>query len=152
MLSGERAAPNSASPQQTGHIDPTTHQKSWRSAWRTLRREAGLAGFRFHDLRHHAITELAESGASDQTIMSIAGHVSRETLEHCSHIRLEAKRRAVEVLSQKGRSGSNVTNHVTNGVPRGTEETVSPRKNWSGREDLNLRPPGPEEPNEVLSH
>jgi hypothetical protein len=25
-------------------------------------------------------------------------------------------------------------------------------KNWSGREDLNLRPPGPEEANEVLSH
>jgi integrase len=73
---------------------------------RTLRRKAGLAGFQFHDLRHHAITELAESGASDQTIMSIAGHVSREMLERYSHIRLEAKRRAVEVLSQKAKSGS----------------------------------------------
>jgi hypothetical protein len=30
--------------------------------------------------------------------MSIAGHVSREMLEHYSHIRLEAKRRAVESL------------------------------------------------------
>jgi integrase len=77
-----------------------------------------LADFRFHDLRHHAITELAESGASDQTIMAIAGHVSREMLEHYSHIRLEAKRRAVEVLSGKGRLGSNVTNHVTNGYRR----------------------------------
>jgi integrase len=126
------------------HFDPTTPQKSWRSAWRTLRREAGLAGFRFHDVRHHAITELAESGASDQTIMAIAGHVSREMLEHYSHIRLEAKRRAVEVLSQKGRSRSNVTNHVTNVVNGNTAETASPRKKWSGREDLNLRPPGPE--------
>jgi hypothetical protein len=76
--------------------------------------------------------------------MAIAGHVSREMLEHYSHIRLEAKRRAVEVLSQKGRSGSNVTNHVTNEVNGNTAETASPRKNWSGREDLNLRPPGPE--------
>jgi hypothetical protein len=67
---------------EKGHIDPRTPRKSWRSAWRTLRREAGLAGFRFHDLRHHAITELAESGASDQTIMAIAEHVSREMLEH----------------------------------------------------------------------
>jgi hypothetical protein len=33
-----------------------------------------LAGLRFHDLRHHAITELAESQASDATVMSIAGH------------------------------------------------------------------------------
>jgi integrase len=38
---------------------------------------AGLPGFRFHDLRHCAITSLAESGASDSTIMAIAGHVSR---------------------------------------------------------------------------
>ena len=30
--------------------------------------------------------------------MSIAGHVSRQMLSHYSHIRTEAKRRAVEVL------------------------------------------------------
>jgi hypothetical protein len=49
-------------------------------------------------MRHHAITRLAESQASEQTIMSLAGHVSREMLEHYSHIRMEAKRRAVESL------------------------------------------------------
>ena len=50
-------------------------------------------------MRHTAITNLAESQNSDQTIMSIAGHVSRQMLEHYSHIRMEAKRRAVEALS-----------------------------------------------------
>jgi len=129
---------------ENGHIDPTVSQRSWRSAWRTLRKEAGLAGFRFHDLRHHAITELAESGASDQTIMAIAGHVSRQMLEHYSHIRLDAKRQAVKMLSQNGKSGGYVTNHVTNGVNGDTEESGTPTKDWSGREDLNLRPPGPE--------
>jgi hypothetical protein len=54
----------------------------------------------FHDLRHHAIAELAESGASDQTIMSIAGHVSRKMLERYSHIRMDAKRKALEALSK----------------------------------------------------
>jgi integrase len=59
-----------------------------------MTKEAGLEGLRPHDLRHHAITKLAESSeASEQTIMSIAGHVSREMLEHYSHIRQEAKRR-----------------------------------------------------------
>jgi len=57
-----------------------------------------LAGLRFHDLRHHAVTELAELGLTDQTIMSIAGHVSREMLNHYSHIRLTAKRRSLEAL------------------------------------------------------
>jgi hypothetical protein len=45
------------------------------------------------------LTKLAESSeASEQTIMAIAGHVSREMLEHYSHVRQEAKRRAVESL------------------------------------------------------
>ncbi len=61
-----------------------------------------LAGLRFHDLRHHAITELAESQeASDSTIMALAGHVSRKMLEHYSHVRQDAKRDAVNLLSAK---------------------------------------------------
>jgi integrase len=43
-----------------GHIDPTKRMKSWRSAWRTMTKAAAISGFRFHDVRHHAITELAE--------------------------------------------------------------------------------------------
>ena len=64
-------------------------------------KQAGLPGLRFHDLRHHAITELAESSASDQTIMAIAGHVSPKMLAHYSHVRLEAKRQALTALSKK---------------------------------------------------
>jgi integrase len=83
---------------ENGHIDPTRPTKGWRTAWRSLTKKAGLKGLRFHDLRHHCITELAELGLSDQTIMSIAGHVSREMLDHYSHIRLAAKRKALEAL------------------------------------------------------
>jgi hypothetical protein len=54
-----------------------------------IRNAAGLPGLRFHDLRHQAITELAESQASDQTIMSVAGHVSpRRTLDQQALVRL----------------------------------------------------------------
>jgi integrase len=59
---------------------------------------APFIGLRFHDLRHLAITKLAESEASDQTIMSIAGHMDRSMLEHYSHIRAAAKRKAVEAI------------------------------------------------------
>ena len=81
--------------------DPTKPMSTWRTAWRKLTKEAGLAGLRFHDLRHHAITELAESSASDQVIMAIAGHVSPKMLAHYSHVRLEAKRKALDALSKK---------------------------------------------------
>jgi hypothetical protein len=38
----------------------------------------------------------AESQASDMTIMAIAGHVSRKTLEHYSRIRTDAKWAALD--------------------------------------------------------
>lgn len=106
-------------------IDPTKPQKSWRTAWRSLVKEtakracneaAKLAmeagrdieearkrasepfrGFRFHDLRHQAITEMAEAGAPDATIMAVAGHLDRAMMEHYSHVRMAAKR---DVLSK----------------------------------------------------
>jgi integrase len=40
-------------------FDPTRGIGSWKKAWRKLSEKAGLKGLRFHDLRHHAITELA---------------------------------------------------------------------------------------------
>jgi len=129
---------------ENGKIDPAHAQRSWRSAWRSLRKAAGLPRLRFHDLRHHAITELSESQASDSTIMSIAGHVSREMLEHYSHVRLDAKRHAVDALSSVSKGKSYVTNHVTNGLEERQDPLASSTKDWSGREDLNLRPPGPE--------
>jgi len=93
------------------------HLHSWRSAWRTLTKKAGLPGFRFHDLRHCAITQLAENGASDSTIMAIAGHVSRRMLERYSHVRMEAKRTALEALATSTKTAGYDTNHDTNAQP-----------------------------------
>ena len=66
------------------------------SAWK--RAAAPLRGLRFHDLRHQAITEMAEAGASDATLMAVAGHMSRRMLEHYSHVRMAAKRTALDKL------------------------------------------------------
>src|ERR1022692_1231900 len=80
--------------------DPTRPVTSLKTAWRNLRKKANVTG-RWHDNRHTLITDLAESGASDQTIMDIAGHVSKQMLKHYSHIRMEAKRTALESIVQK---------------------------------------------------
>lgn len=82
----------------TERIDPSRPIKSWRSAWRAALKRAGLQ-IRFHDLRHTCVTKLAEGQASEQTLMAIAGHVSRKMLEHYSHIRMEAKRRALDAIA-----------------------------------------------------
>jgi integrase len=80
-------------------VDLTQPTKGWRTAWRTALKRAGFQ-CRFHDLRVTCITKLAESQASDQTILSIAGHVSRKMLEHYSRIRVEAKRAALDAIAQ----------------------------------------------------
>jgi len=51
--------------------------------------------------------------------MSIAGHVSRRMSERCSHVRLEAKRKALEVLAVSSKAAGYDTNHGTNAHPAG---------------------------------
>jgi integrase len=86
-------------------FDPLRPTKGWRTAWRHALKRAGFH-CRFHDLRVTCITKLSESQASDQTIMSIAGHVSRRMLEHYSRIRIEAKRTALNAIAGPVLEGS----------------------------------------------
>ena len=58
---------------------------------------------RWHDLRHTAISRMAEGQASDASIMAISGHLSRKMLEKYSHVRNEAKRDAIQALENVAR-------------------------------------------------
>jgi integrase len=155
--------------------DPTKPMRTWRTAWRGLTRAiecpscgelqkpgkvcpkchadihgitSPLAGLRFHDMRHHCITELAEGQGSDETIMSIAGHVSRKMLSHYSHIRMAAKRRAVDALATGTFGDGSVTNHVTKS-PTDASMTEQVFKNVGGRQGI--RTPDPRVANAMLS-
>ena len=46
--------------------------------------------------------------------MAIAGHVSRRMLERYSHVRMEAKRTALEALAVSTKTAGYDTNHDTN--------------------------------------
>ena len=81
--------------------DATKPMVTLKTSWAKVKKDAGVTG-RWHDNRHTFITDLAESGqASDETIRDMAGHVSKQMLKHYSHIRMEAKRRAVDSLIRK---------------------------------------------------
>ena len=80
--------------------DPTRPVTSLKTAWTKVRNKANVVG-RWHDKRHTLVTELAESGAGDEVIMSIAGHVSRAMLSRYSHVRMEAKRRALDEIATR---------------------------------------------------
>ena len=83
-----------------------------------MRTNAQVKG-RWHDNRHTLITDLAESGAGDQTIMDIAGHVSKQMLKHYSHIRMEAKRQRLESIVNRrpAKAGIPTRKSQTAGVP-----------------------------------
>ena len=83
--------------------DPTRPITSFKTAWIKVRKKAGVKG-RWHDNRHTLVTELSESGAGDEVIMSIAGHVSRAMLSRYSHVRMEAKRRALDEIAARQRT------------------------------------------------
>jgi integrase len=83
--------------------DPTRPITSFKTAWIKVRKKAGVKG-RWHDNRHTLVTELSESGAGDEVIMSIAGHVSRAMLSRYSHVRMEAKRRALDEIAARQRA------------------------------------------------
>ncbi|MFZ0660858.1 MAG: site-specific integrase, partial [Candidatus Binataceae bacterium] len=79
---------------------------SWKKAWRVCCVTAGVR-YRWHDLRHTFVTRLAERPeVSEQTIMSLAGHVSRSMLARYSHIRSQAKQAAITALEQAGETAA----------------------------------------------
>jgi integrase len=96
--------PFSSRVKPTDATRPTTTVKT---AWEAVRKAAGVA-CRFHDLRHTTLTKLAEAGVPESTMLALAGHMSRAMLERYSHIRLKAKREAVDTLKLADRGQSHV--------------------------------------------
>ena len=78
--------------------DPTRPTTTLKTAWDSIRADSGVS-CRLHDLRHTAVTKLAEAGTPESTMLSLVGHMSRAMLERYSHIRMAAKRTAVESLA-----------------------------------------------------
>jgi len=77
--------------------DPTRQSVELKTAWDSIRKAADV-NCRWHDLRHTVCTKMAEAGVPESTMLAIMGHMSRAMLERYSHIRMVAKREAVESL------------------------------------------------------
>ncbi|HUA33194.1 MAG TPA: site-specific integrase [Candidatus Binataceae bacterium] len=79
-------------------VDLNASIGSWRRSWRSVNTKA-QTNYRWHDLRHTFVSRLAENpNVSEQTIMSLAGHVSKQMLARYSHIRQAAKADAIAAL------------------------------------------------------
>jgi integrase len=57
--------------------------------WQAIKKKQGLKDFRFHDLRHEAVSRFVEAGFSDQEVSAISGHKSMQMLKRYTHLRAE---------------------------------------------------------------
>jgi len=63
--------------------------------WDEVRRAAGLPWLRPYDLRHTAITRMAEAGTPIAVIMAFAGHMTLKMQQHYTQIGMMAMKKAV---------------------------------------------------------
>jgi len=78
--------------------DPTKPITDVSGAWNALRKAAKVQ-CRLHDLRHTVATKMAEAGVPESTMLALMGHMSRAMLERYSHIRMAAKRTAMDSIT-----------------------------------------------------
>jgi integrase len=62
---------------------------NFNKVWLDIKRSVGCADFRFHDLRHEAVSRFVEAGLSDQEVSAISGHKSMQMLKRYTHLRAE---------------------------------------------------------------
>ena len=65
-------------------------------------KNAKIADFHFHDLRHTAATRMADAGADPFTLAAILGHSDIRMTARYTHATDQAKRRAVDNLVKPG--------------------------------------------------
>jgi len=111
-----RLSPNHWDPQQ-----PMSNS-GIKKPWDNVRQAAGVPWLRVHDLRHTAITRMAEAGVPIPVILSMAGHISVRMQQHYTSISEFAKRRAVEAAFNSG-------NYMVSAGKLMTEDQPSLRRN-----------------------
>lgn len=62
---------------------------NFNKVWMGIKKSVGVTDFKFHDLRHEAVSRLVEARLSDQEVASISGHKSMQMLRRYTHLRAE---------------------------------------------------------------
>jgi Phage integrase family len=93
VFPSERAGLDGQGGKETGRavaydVDPTKPIGSWKTAFNSVKKIAGVS-CRIHDTRHTFCSRAGEAGAAEQTLIAMAGWMSRKMLETYSHSRME---------------------------------------------------------------
>lgn len=87
------------------HLFLTKNGIRWQTAqiqkkWKYVLAKAEVDYKKFHTLRHTYITKLIQSGINIVTVMQLAGHSNLDTTLRYTHIEIEHKEKALDVIDQ----------------------------------------------------
>jgi integrase len=77
------------------------HMVNIKDAWGEVLGQAGLTGWRLHDLRHAFASMMVNSGASLPIVGKILGHTQASTTQRYAHLEENPARRAEEDAAAK---------------------------------------------------
>ena len=122
--------------------------KDFKTAWWTALEKAGIEDFHFHDARHSFATELLDVCGRGFTVQTALGHSSIKTTEIYAHVKDEDLFRQLNKVSERLESHYPIFTPSLKSTKKDLQDKpVNPYLfgiNWSGRDDLNIRPHGPE--------
>ena len=81
--------------------DPLSRPVDLKKPWATAITKAGIADFRFHDLRHSAASYLAMNGATTIEIAAILGHKTLQMVKRYSHLATSHTTQVVSAMNDK---------------------------------------------------
>jgi integrase len=130
-------------PTRSGHIEKSSLRKQHRKAVAL----AKLEPFNLYTLRHTCLTRWA-AYMDPYTLAYLAGHSDFSTTKRYVHPQADTVRSAME-RAHEARGSHSFDHSGRNGSPTGKRQDGAKafdlnEMKWSGREDSNLRPPGPE--------
>ena len=70
-------------------------------SWERVKLRAQIENFRFHDLRHEAISRFFELGLSVPEVSLISGHKDARMLFRYTHLKPENVAKKIEALTQR---------------------------------------------------
>jgi integrase len=76
-------------------------ETSFKTAWTALLVRVQVSRFRWHDLRHHFASRLAQAGVPLNTIRELLGHGSMAMTIRYAHLAPDTRRSAVEMLGRR---------------------------------------------------
>ncbi len=83
------------------NTDPSRHQTSFKTAWRSTLRRAGIPYFRIYDLRSTYSTRLSAGGVADEWVTQLLRQGDAKVFKKYSQMKLQMKREALLKLNRR---------------------------------------------------